>query len=76
MDAVVTFRGEGASVVRESLSPEAGREIPHTSVEVSGDDREVRLAIHAESLPALRAALNSYLRWMQVAVDTREAART
>ncbi len=69
MQARITFQGKGASVVRGSLAPEAGREIPRSQVRVVGDGDTVELLIDAEDVSALRAALNSYLRWVQVALD-------
>ena len=73
MRAVVTFRGEAAPVVLRSLSPEAGREIPRSRVTVRGEGDLVEIVVDAEDTPALRAALNSYLRWAQVALDVRRA---
>lgn len=74
MRAVVTFRGEGVDVVRAALAPEAGREIPRSRVTVRGKGDVAEVVIEAEDAGALRAALNSYLRWAQVAIDAREAA--
>jgi len=73
MRAVVTFRGEGADVLRASLSPEAGREIPRSRVTVRGEGDVAEIVVEAEDPSALRAALNSYLRWAQVALDVRSA---
>ena len=73
MRAVVTFRGPEASVLRASLSPEAGREIPRSRVTVGGEGSVAEIVVEAEDAAALRAALNSYLRWAQVALDARAA---
>ena len=70
MRAVVTYRGPGADVVRASLSPEAGREIPRSRVTVRGEGEVAQVVVDADDVAALRAALNSYLRWTQVALDT------
>ena len=71
MRATVTFRGPGARIVRSSLSPEAGREIPRSRVRVRGEEDVAEVLIEAEDTSALRAALNSYLRWAQVALDVQ-----
>jgi len=71
MRAVLTFRGPEATVLRSSLSPEAGREIPRSRVTVRGDGDVAEVVVEAEDTSALRAALNSYLRWAQVALDVR-----
>lgn len=75
MRAVLTIRGAGAEVVRASLSPEAGREIPRSRVVVGGEGDVAEIVVEADDTAALRAALNSYLRWAQVALDVREAVR-
>ncbi len=69
MRAVITYEGEGAGVIREALRPEAGREIPRTQISVGGAGDRVEIHVEADDTPALRAALNSYLRWAQVALD-------
>ncbi|HEV8595770.1 MAG TPA: KEOPS complex subunit Pcc1 [Thermoplasmata archaeon] len=73
MRALLAFHGTGADVVRASLSPEAGREIPRSRVTVQGAGDVAEVLIEAEDSGALRAALNSYLRWSQVALDVRAA---
>ncbi|HKZ64664.1 MAG TPA: KEOPS complex subunit Pcc1 [Thermoplasmata archaeon] len=73
MRAVVTFRGPEAEVLRASLGPEAGREIPRSRVTVRGEGAIAEIVVEAEDTAALRAALNSYLRWAQVAMDARAA---
>jgi tRNA threonylcarbamoyladenosine modification (KEOPS) complex Pcc1 subunit len=73
-DAVVRLgpypEGRAERVLR-ALRPEAGREVPHTVVEVvavPGD--RVELRIRAETTSVLRAALNAYLRWADLAERT------
>ena len=75
MRAVITFRGEGADILRASLSPEAWREIPRSRVTVRGAPAAAEILVEAEDAAALRAALNSYLRWAQVALDVRKAVK-
>ncbi len=71
MRAVVTFRGPEAEVLRRSLAPEAGREIPRSRATVRGEGDVAEIVLEADDSSALRAALNSYLRWAQVAIDVR-----
>lgn len=73
MRAVVTVRGPEAGLVRRALAPEAGREIPRARVVVRGEGDLAEIVVEAEDTSALRAALNSYLRWAQVALDVRSA---
>jgi KEOPS complex subunit Pcc1 len=49
-----------------ALFPEAGREIPRTRVKLSSTAEGVILDVDASDLGALRAALNSYLRWIGI----------
>lgn len=58
-----------AEVIARAISPEIGREIPRTRVRASSTRGELELDIEASDLSALRAALNSYLRWIKVAED-------
>ncbi|HOB38374.1 MAG TPA: KEOPS complex subunit Pcc1 [Methanomassiliicoccaceae archaeon] len=55
-----------ATALMGALSPEVGREIPRTRVELSRDDGDIVLNVEASDLGALRAALNSYLRWIEI----------
>ena len=75
MRAVITYEGREAGVVREALRPEAGREIPKAQVSIQGDGDSLIIHVVAEDTPALRAAVNSYLRWAQVALDVNRTVR-
>ncbi|MBI0583597.1 MAG: hypothetical protein ISF22_05150 [Methanomassiliicoccus sp.] len=52
-----------------ALSPEIGREIPRTRVSLSPREGEIVLDVEATDLGALRAALNSYLRWIRISEE-------
>jgi KEOPS complex subunit Pcc1 len=67
--AELRVRSPFASTILTSISPEAGREIPRTKVKTGLEGDEVVLRMEATDLAALRAALNSYLRWMDIAED-------
>ncbi len=69
--ATITLEGPEASVVRQALAPEAGRDVPKARVHVSGSGRKLTITIDAEDTGALRAAVNSYLRWSDVAARVR-----
>lgn len=76
--AIITVQKEGkiADVVAKSLLPEMERKIPRTQVNLREDEHAICLEIQAEDVNALRAAVNSYLRWMKVSVDTFMEARS
>jgi KEOPS complex subunit Pcc1 len=46
-----------------------GREIPRTRVEISPQEGGIVLNVEAADLGALRAALNSYLRWINISEE-------
>ena len=72
--AELTVRTEHAEVIAGSLSPELGEKIPRTAVSVERHGNEVLVKIEADDQNALRAALNSYIRWMNVAEETAKEA--
>lgn len=68
----------GATVerLRRALAPEAGHALPGATVTLRKTDggRALGVRIEADSLRALRAATNSYLRWTTLAAEVVEAA--
>ena len=73
--AEIRIEGDEAAILRRALAPEAGREIPKTSVRVTGRGKSLTLTIDAEDTGALRAAVNSYLRWADVAAGAARVAK-
>ena len=74
--AELTVKTPYSQVIQGSLSPELGERIPRTRIEVERREDEITVKIEAEDQNALRAALNSYIRWMNVAEETaKEAVR-
>jgi len=60
--------------IYQALKVEAGREIPRTKIEIRKKDG-VEIEIVAEDLHALRAALNSYLRWINLGYEIVEVIK-
>lgn len=58
-----------APAVWGALCPEVGREIPRTRVRMEREDDDIVLHMEAADLGALRAALNSYLRWIRISEE-------
>lgn len=74
--AELTVRTDRPDVVAGALSPELAERIPRTKVAVERREGEVVINIEADDQTALRAALNSYIRWTNVAEETaKEAGR-
>jgi len=72
LSATLTISGDRSGIIFGAISPEAGREIPRTKVAAVLADDQVELRIEAKDLSALRAALNSYLRWIKIAEDMNQ----
>lgn len=58
-----------------SLRPEATRPLPRTKVRIKADDSGLTLEVEARDISALRAALNSYLRWTSAGLKMIEEAK-
>lgn len=63
-----------ARVVEQALLPELGRDVPGSRASLRRDGARLLLAIQAGDRGDLRAAVNSYLRWIDLALRVREAA--
>ncbi len=62
--------------LKSALEPEAGRALPGATVTLKKAQagRALAVRIEADSLRALRAATNSYLRWTTLAAQVVDAA--
>lgn len=61
-----------ASVVAQSLLPEIKHRIPKSNVMFSVENKTLRVAIESDDISSLRAACNSYLRWIQTALSVKQ----
>ena len=61
-----------AEIIHDSLDPEIKHKIPKTNVKVSLSDKSFYLTIEAKDLSSLRAACNSYLRWINTALNVKK----
>jgi len=74
MRACVRIQAENeAGMLVNALKPESQEDISRSLIEIEQDNGELVIRIEAEDTVALRAALNSYLRWTKLAIDTKEA---
>ena len=62
---------QDAVVVAQSLSPEIQHKIPKSSVSFTVEKTQLTMTIESEDVSSLRAACNSYLRWIQTALAVR-----
>jgi tRNA threonylcarbamoyladenosine modification (KEOPS) complex Pcc1 subunit len=61
-----------ASIIYSSLLPELSKNIPQTTIRVTHSNCKLTLIISAQTTPVLRAAINSYSRWIQTAVQIQK----
>jgi tRNA threonylcarbamoyladenosine modification (KEOPS) complex Pcc1 subunit len=61
-----------AAVIAQSLSPEIKHKIPKSTVTFSVDTKKLTMIIESEDIGSLRAACNSYLRWIQTALSVKQ----
>jgi len=61
-----------ASIVVAALSPEITHKIPKSTVSFSVEDKKLTLTIETDDVSSLRAASNSYLRWIQTALAVKQ----
>ena len=63
---------EEAKIIAESIDPEIKHKIPKTNIEVSLSNKTFTLKIEAKDISSLRAACNSYLRWINTALKVKK----
>jgi len=63
---------EEAKVVSESLMPEVKQKIPKTNIDLSISKNKFFIEIQAKDISSLRAACNSYLRWINTALNVKK----
>lgn len=60
-----------ASVIFHSLKPEIAQKIPKVSSTIKQSGKNLILEIQSDDLSSLRAACNSYLRWINTALSVK-----
>ncbi len=68
---------EHAKIVLRALEPET-KTMPTTrsEVEIEGDGRSLTIRFEAKDTSALRASINSYLRWISLINDARSVLQS
>lgn len=72
--AELSFKTDRPDIIMGALAPELSEKIPRTKISVESLEGAVMVKIEADDQNALRAALNSYIRWMNVAAETTKEA--
>lgn len=69
--AIIDIICDENALLSRSMGPEVVRSIPRTEVSITEEEEEVlQIRIDAMDINALRGALNSYLRWVSVGMET------
>ena len=63
---------EDAHIVSNSLFPEIKHKVPKTDIEIKAADKTLFLEIRSNDTSSLRAAINSYLRWINTAINVKK----
>jgi len=63
---------EEARIIADSLNPEIKNKIPKTKVKVSLSGKTFSINLEAKDISSLRAACNSYLRWINTALNVKK----
>jgi len=61
-----------AKIIYETLKPEIKNNIPKTKINSYIEKNRIFLEINAEDVSSLRAACNSYLRWIDTALKVEK----
>lgn len=61
-----------ASVVTQSLLPEIKHKIPKSNITFVIEKKTLKVTIESDDISSLRAACNSYLRWIQTALSVKQ----
>ena len=68
--ATLTVDVPMVDAVIAAIKPESLEEFCRTHIRMHAENGKLCITIKAEDTTSLRAALNSYIRWIQVAVNT------
>jgi len=70
--AEIVLEHPRADVIESTIRPETRGEFAKTRISISRQNDKVKIAIESSDVNGLRAAINSYLRWMDMAVKIVE----
>jgi tRNA threonylcarbamoyladenosine modification (KEOPS) complex Pcc1 subunit len=63
---------ETAKLIVDSLSPESHQRMSKASLQIYSDDSIIFLTIKTDEVSTLRAAANSYMRWIETALAVHQ----
>jgi tRNA threonylcarbamoyladenosine modification (KEOPS) complex Pcc1 subunit len=72
ISAEIRVRNVNGQLLHEALAPELKNEFARSDINVSRIEDGILLGFTAKDVTALRATLNSYLRWLTVITEIDE----
>jgi tRNA threonylcarbamoyladenosine modification (KEOPS) complex Pcc1 subunit len=67
---IFTFESnQKAKLIATAISPEVKHKIPKSNIIFKVDKNQLLLSIESNDISALRAASNSFLRWINTAIN-------
>ncbi|MGC8565124.1 MAG: KEOPS complex subunit Pcc1 [Thermoplasmata archaeon] len=63
---------ENPEIIYNALRVEGERNIPRTSITLQLGEKNLKILINASDVNALRAAINSYMRWINLSMRILE----
>ena len=75
LSARLTIVSDDSETIVRALTPESGRELPRTHVDISREGDTAIVAIESSDTTAMRAALNSYLGCIRITEDIGKITR-
>ena len=73
--AKIEIESGSSEMLSKTIAPELDDQLGPGNIDVVRKDDKLEITISAEELQHMRAALNSYLRWIDTAVSTRDTLR-
>jgi KEOPS complex subunit Pcc1 len=71
---IIAMERGAAEIIMKSITPEIDN-LPRSTAKIAANREGLVLSVTADDTAALRAALNSYLRWIKVASDVQLVGR-
>ncbi|MGC8663369.1 MAG: KEOPS complex subunit Pcc1 [Thermoplasmata archaeon] len=68
----IRIDSENSEIIYEALKVEGERNIPRTSITIEDGNKSLKITIDASDVNALRAAINSYMRWINLSMKLLE----
>jgi len=73
--ASISLKDVDGQTIRKAISPELNIQFSRANVKINKHKNGIALEFKADDVTALRATMNSYLRWLKVITEINEELR-